>query len=242
MKRARDFRAIARSALSGRWGIAVLAGFIAAILGAASRVNFNFTSSSSTSDAGAIAGEQILGSGEAMGAIAVIFGVIILIALLVAVVYLVIGSIVSVGYSKFNLDLVDREKKPEIATLFAYFKSWKAAIGATLLRGLYVVVGMLLFLIPGIIASYNYAMVSYILAEHPEMTAREALSASKEMMRGNRWRLFCLECSFIGWGILTVLTLGLGNLWLRPYTQTAIAAFYRDISGTEKVIVADLFE
>ena len=53
------------------------------------------------------------------------------------------------------------------------------------------------------------------------------------MMSGNRWRLFCLQFSFIGWSILSALTLGIGGLWLTPYTQTATAAFYREISGTE---------
>ena len=51
-------------------------------------------------------------------------------------------------------------------------------------------------------------------------------------MSGNRWRLFCLHFSFIGWDILSSLTLGIGNLWLRPYKQAANAAFYREISGT----------
>ena len=52
-------------------------------------------------------------------------------------------------------------------------------------------------------------------------------------MRGNRWRLFCLGFSFIGWSLLCVLTLGIGTLWLRPYEEAAWAAFYRDVSGTE---------
>ena len=93
----------------------------------------------------------------------------------------------------------------------------------------------LLLIIPGIIARYSYAMTGYILAEHPELTADEAITSSKAMMEGNRFRLFCLELSFIGWGILCAFTFGIGNLWLRPYKQTAIAAFYREISGTERV-------
>ena len=64
------------------------------------------------------------------------------------------------------------------------------------------------------------------------MTAREAIAASKEMMRGNRWRLFCLGFSFIGWSLLCALTLGIGTLWLRPYEEAAHAAFYREVSGT----------
>ena len=109
---------------------------------------------------------------------------------------------------------------------------------AQLLQTLYVVLWSLLFIIPGIIASYSYAMTSFILAENPEMDANEAIGRSKEMMYGNRWRLFCLHFSFIGWDILATLTLGIGNLWLVPYKQAASAAFYREVSGTEYMTAA----
>ena len=74
-------------------------------------------------------------------------------------------------------------------------------------------------------------MTEFILAENPDLTASDAIAQSKEIMHGNRWRLFCLHFSFIGWDILSSLTLGIGNLWLRPYKQAANAAFYREISG-----------
>ena len=77
-------------------------------------------------------------------------------------------------------------------------------------------------------------MTSYILAENPELTASEAIERSKQMMSGNRWRLFCVQISFIGWEILSaLLTFGIGGLWITPYKQAATAAFYREISGTE---------
>jgi len=87
-----------------------------------------------------------------------------------------------------------------------------------------------LLIVPGIMASYSYAMTGYILAEHPELTAGEAIAQSKDMMAGNRWRLFCLQFSFIGWMLLSSLTFGLGNLALRPYQEAAYAAFYREVS------------
>ena len=161
---------------------------------------------------------------------------IILAAVVMAVVYFILGSVVGVGYSRFNLDLVDRQKEPEIGTLFGYFKFWKTTAAASFLQGLYVFLWSLLFIIPGIVAGYSYAMTDYILAEHPELTAGEAIEQSKAMMYGNRFRLFCLQFSFVGWDLLCALTLGIGNLWLRPYKQAAEAAFYRDISGTEFVI------
>ncbi len=102
-----------------------------------------------------------------------------------------------------------------------------------LLRGLYIFLWSLLFIIPGIVAGYSYAMADYILAEKPNMTASEAVELSKSMMYGNRFRLFCLQLSFIGWDILATLAFGIGHLWLTPYKQASYAAFYREVSATE---------
>ena len=96
---------------------------------------------------------------------------------------------------------------------------------------MYILLWSLLLIVPGIMATYSYAMTDYILAEHPELTASEAIAQSKAMMDGSRWRLFCLHLSFIGWDLLCALTLGLGNLALTPYKQVAEAAFYRDLCG-----------
>ena len=98
---------------------------------------------------------------------------------------------------------------------------------------MYIILWSLLFIIPGLAAAYSYSMTRYILAENPYMSADEAIARSKQMMYGNRWRLFCLHISFIGWSLLsTLLTFGIGELWLTPYRMTAEAAFYREVSGT----------
>ena len=75
-----------------------------------------------------------------------------------------------------------------------------------------------------------YSMSGFIMAENPEMTAKEAMQVSEKMMAGNKWRLFCLQFSFIGWQILCILSLGIGFLWLTPYMNAATAAFYDEIS------------
>ena len=100
-----------------------------------------------------------------------------------------------------------------------------------LLVSIYTFLWTLLFIIPGFIAAFSYAMTPYILEENPYMPINDAIRQSKEMMRGNKWRLFCLEISFIGWAILCLLTCGIGFLWLTPYYNAAICAFYYDISG-----------
>ena len=88
--------------------------------------------------------------------------------------------------------------------------------------------------------SYRYAMIFYIAADHPEMRALEVLRASVTLMKGNKWRLFCLQFSFIGWSMLaavaSMITCGLGMLAIYPlaaYSATANAIFYDDISGRE---------
>lgn len=247
MKYASDFRAAARDALKGRWGIAVIAGLLASLLGAinatgpqvklditdnGASINFMFGNQQVYSSAGGWVPE--LNAFIVGGAI-----YMIVLALAMAAVLFVLGSVISLGYSKFNLELVDRQNEAQIGTLFGYFPHWKNAAIAHLLQFIYVVLWTLLFVIPGIMASYSYAMTPYILAENPEMAPKEAIARSKEMMYGNRWRLFCLHFSFIGWSILSALTMGIGNLWLTPYQQAAVAAFYREVSGTAYVVTPE---
>ncbi len=75
----------------------------------------------------------------------------------------------------------------------------------------------------------SYAMAPYILYENPGMGANAAIKKSMELMNGNRWRLFCLTFSFIGWSLLSIFTLFIGLLWVKPYQEAAYAAFYREI-------------
>ncbi len=77
--------------------------------------------------------------------------------------------------------------------------------------------------------SLSYSQAYYLLADNPDMGAMEATGRSKKIMAGNRWKLFCLECRFFGWGLLCVLTLFIGSLWLSPYMWVSFAKFYDDL-------------
>ena len=92
-----------------------------------------------------------------------------------------------------------------------------------------VVVSIFTLLIGGIILAYAYAMVPYLLHDYPELSIREAMKISREMMRGHKWELFVLDLTFIGWIILSIFTLGLGILFVEPYQQAARSAFYEDL-------------
>ncbi len=226
---ASDFRRIARESLRGRWGKAVLAGLIATLLGVSTNTGLNLNFQVTENGA-----SGHIGLGTSGIPLDQIFGLalpLILAALVLAVVLYCLGWIISLGYNRFHLDLVEGQVEPQLETLFAYFPHWRNAVGTGLLQGLYIFLWSLLFVIPGIVASYSYAMTSFILAEHPELSPQESLARSKAMMRGNRWRLFCLHFSFIGWSLLSALTMGIGNLWLNPYRQSAVTAFYRELTG-----------
>ena len=242
MKIAEDFRRIARNALTNKWFIAVAVGLVASILGGISgggpefKVNIDGSNISMNFN---VAGQTIKSIGTNGGVdseigafILASLPIIIIASLFAVVIYFVLGSFIGVGYAKFNLNLVDK-KNAAFETLFEYFSRWKTTTIARLLRALYVFLWSLLFIIPGIVAGFSYAMTDYILAEDPELTADEAISQSKSLMMGNKWRFFCLQFSFIGWDILATLAFGIGHLWLTPYKQAAYAAFYREVSGTE---------
>lgn len=98
------------------------------------------------------------------------------------------------------------------------------------LRDLFLVLWSLLFFIPGIVKSYSYRLVPYLLKDHPELSATEAITRSRQMMNGHKWQAFTLDLSFIGWYLLGILTLGAVTIfWANPYHDNAAAAFYLDL-------------
>ena len=212
----RDFRREAREALRGNWFVAALAGIIYSMI-----VNFSITLDANAEDFSAAILESALSVANVLPFVGVVFAV--------AVLNLVLTSLVVVGYAQFNIDLINGEK-PRIITLFTKCRQIGKAILTSLLVTLRVFFGMMLFIIPGIIAAYSHAMVYHILAENPDMTVREAMAESRRIMKGNKFRLFCLQFSFIGWNLLVVITLGIAGLWVMPYEQAAMAAFYREIA------------
>lgn len=88
-----------------------------------------------------------------------------------------------------------------------------------------------MLLIPGIVKSFSYSMSMYILAENKGMSAREAITRSKEMMNGHKLDLFVLYLSFFGWWLLCGITFGIAYIWVGPYMNAAVANFYNSIKG-----------
>lgn len=109
------------------------------------------------------------------------------------------------------------------------FSGWRRNGGAIFLRRLYVFLWSLCFIVPGIIKALSYAMTPYILDDYPDIEQGEALKVSEEMMKGHKARLLRLHLSFLGWWILGLMSFGIGLLWVIPYRNVALAAFYDDL-------------
>lgn len=138
----------------------------------------------------------------------------------------------AVGYSNSMRVLLETGDNRLANNSFSLgFGNWLHVVWGMILSTIYIFLWTLLLIIPGIIKSYSYALTPYILVEHPEMSANEAIEESMRLMDGHKFDLFYLQLSFIGWAILSILSLGLGVFWLIPYQMTAQAAFYRDIKN-----------
>lgn len=100
--------------------------------------------------------------------------------------------------------------------------------------GMILGIGMALLIplaIPAIVASFAYSMTFYIIADDDAVNPYEAIVRSARMMRGKKWKLFCLYLRFVGWTILALFTCCIGFLWLAPYVSTTLARFYDDVKG-----------
>lgn len=143
----------------------------------------------------------------------------------------ILGGVIQLGYGQFLLKQHDK-LEPTWNDLFSQFHRFGQGFAQKFLRGLYCFLWGLLFIIPGIVKAYSYAMTPYIMAENPDMSAQDAIRASMQLMDGHKGELFWLRLTFIGWDLLAALTLNLGHLALNPYKNAAEAAFYRELTGT----------
>jgi uncharacterized membrane protein len=291
-KNAAYYRAAARKLLKPIYAWAILAALLASLLGglsARTAFNFNFDFSSSESETTVDlpeSMESIFQVFEEGGLAAVVeeyptllfilcslFAAVVLFSILFS---LFVGAPVTVGYQRYNLDVVDGNGG-KLDALFAYFKKGYAkTIGLKVLHSLLLAACslpllvtcaalfisnqstisrlmaskgteedlitlslMMLVMVAATLVTafleiwvqYRYAFCYMILAEYPEMRVIDALRNSASLMRGNKWRLFCLEFSFIGWMLLAGITGGIGMIFLHPYMQAAYAVFYDDIAN-----------
>ena len=209
MKRAKDFRNAAWKDMKGSWGTLALIYFLyTIILGA-------------------------LGAVNGLNALRIVFLSILSIAASVAV--LLLSGPFNLGIHISALD-VSRKQPVSVGSLFEGFKSFGDSLALYLLTGIFTFLWSLLLIVPGIIKAYSYSMGFFVLADRPDLSGNQAHKRSMYLMKGHKWRLFCLDFSFIGWYLLSLLTLGILAFWIYPYHMTARAEFYNELLVEENAL------
>lgn len=144
---------------------------------------------------------------------------------------LLLGGVISVGLCRFLLDMVTKRREPRFDTLFSSFNIYLKTLGLNILITLAVLAGTLLFIVPGIIVSLMFSQAFYILSDDPSKSITQCINESVNLMNGHKWDLFYLNLTFIGWWLVSILTLGIAALWVAPYQKLTEANFYLDLNS-----------
>ncbi len=166
-------------------------------------------------------------------AVAIILGAVAVGMVIMTIVDIFLLNPLEVGCNRFFL--VNHENNAELSELkHGFTNNYLNVVLAIFLKNLFIVIGLCLFLIPGIIMCYSYKLVPYILADDPTISASEAVKKSRMMMKGHKWSTFVYDLSFLGWFILDAFTLGiLGVFYVHPYKLSSDAALYQAIKENQ---------
>ena len=208
--------------------------------------NGNSIDEESTDEAAEETTEVSLSEGESITAgiaiITCIFIITSIIAVGIAAFDAFLINPIEMGCNKFFLKNLDENANISCVTS-AFDSNYMNVVKVMFRRDLAITLWGMLFIIPGIYKAYEYRMIPYLLAENPNLSWKEAFSISKEMMNGNKWKAFVLDLSFIGWNLLSILTLGILSIfYVNPYKFSTNVALYEQLKyrnvDTPEVITA----
>lgn len=155
-------------------------------------------------------------------------GIALIIIAIVAIIYIIlIAEALRVAGRKYFLEARNTENT-KIGVMGEIFKkgNWKNVAITMLLKNIYNLLWYFT-IVGGFIKSYEYRMIPYILADNPKVNRKEAFELSKKMMKGNKWKTFVLDLSFILWNILSFFTFGILNiLYVNPYRAATVTELY----------------
>lgn len=185
-------------------------------------------------------GPRDMSVAEAFVTLVSLFGIICLFSF---VVVLFLEYPLWVGLNKFMMQL--RGRKPSFMVLLDGFRfQYFNVVKVTFFQMLFTWLWSLLLVIPGMVKSYEYRMVPYILSENPGIDWRRALELSRAMTQGEKWQMFLFDLSFIGWYLLGAIPCGIGIPFVTPYVTASQAelyaalrdkAFHMGFSGREEL-------
>lgn len=217
----------AKQVLATNYWMAFLVCLLSGILGGASIGNTSAATSQWDTNSYNYSSSSFVTLYEFWGMFVTVAMVVFFIAAAIGMCFnIFVTNVVVVGQSRYFME--SRGGKSPIATLFSVFgrPGYLNVVKVMFLKNLFVFLWSLLFIIPGIYKSYQYRMVNYLLAENPYMDYRRALELSREMTKDEKFNIFILDLSFIGWYFLGALACGVGVLFVRPYMQATYAELY----------------
>jgi uncharacterized membrane protein len=235
----RELKERAKAAFKANYWRCVLVAFILALLiggGAGSSVRKNETADLTTEQQKAMA---LLAEDDNLGRL--VEGMEKLSALPSSKIKISLGGLGLVGFllsilvfnplivGCYRFFLQNSRGPAELNELGAGFRGdWGNVVLVMFLKNLFLALWTMLFIIPGIVKAYAYRMVPYILKEHPELSGTQAITLSRQMMKGHKGDAFVLDLSFIGWILLSALTFGILHLfYVGPYIQATDAELYK---------------
>ncbi len=229
MLKSKELRAKAWESLKGKYWMAFAVILVTGLIGSIGNSFVSFAQN--LGEVLGLVNPDELDSTMAIGAL-VLNCVVMFSAIIGSLFGIFVANAITVGVS--NYFIKNTYSKPSFKDAFSGFKvKYGRNIGTLFITGIKVVLWSILFIIPGIIKTYEYAIIPYILADDAEISSKDVFKKAKQMMKGNKWRLFKLEFSFIGWFVLCVLTLGIGTLFLIPYVNAANAEFYAELKNKQ---------
>jgi len=209
LKKSAFFKAYARGSMKGNWDVMLIASIVYVIMaGIIQFINVIFLMDRM--------------SGDLNSTFVLSWGMFFLLSLTLMV--------INWGYQLLFLGVVRRES-PAVSSIFNGFNKLTKIIGVTLIMNITCVLGLLLFIVPGVMIYYRWCLSNYIIKDNPELSVTEVLKHSADMMFGYKKKLFYLHLSFIGWFLLSALTCGLLCFYVTPYVQTTVASFYEDLKS-----------
>lgn len=234
MKRASEYRMMARRALRGRYGAMIGNQLLGGVVALAAVLAANLILLCAGVGAGAAG---VLSAGLGIAGLTV--------AAMTVTLFFAVVLVVSAAFSGglLHLALLAADGEPDqLSDVFYGFRRllFLKLLAAALLSALLSLVSVFLFVIAGVLPcllwlavmlylTLSWSMTGFLLADQKDLSVLQAMGLSWRLMRGKHRRLFCLYLSFIGWYVLSELSLGIGMLWLIPYGLCSAACFYRDL-------------
>lgn len=154
-------------------------------------------------------------------------GVMALLLMLAAILCwgILVTPVLQVGQARYLTE--NRSGTAQLGTIFSCFtRGYWNTVGVMFFMNLKVFLWTLLLIVPGIVKSYQYRFIPFLLAENPDLPADRAFEISTMMTDGEKWNIFVLDLSFVGWNLLGLLLLGIGALFVDPYVKATEAELY----------------